>query len=97
MPLSGAETLPCLGAVKAEASQGQKRWVGDPIPLLLAGSFSTGAAEASLSRTKEGASWLQALGVDSHGCHWKELVSEEGLRFLRRNSLTSSFLQLKCC
>lgn len=70
--------------------------MGDPVPLLLAGSFSPGTAEVGLPGTKEGASWLQALGVDSHGCYWKGLVSEEGLKFLRRNNLTSSFLQLKC-
>lgn len=82
--------------MKAEACRGRKQWVGDPVPLLLAGSFSPGTAEAGLPGTKEGASWLQALEVDSHGCYWKELVSEEGLKFLRRNNLTSSFLQLKC-
>lgn len=39
--------------------------MGDPVSLLLAGSFSPGTAGAGLPGTKEGASWLQALGVDS--------------------------------
>lgn len=39
-----------------------------PTPLLLDGCFSPGAAEAGLPGIKEGASWLQALGLSRGQC-----------------------------
>lgn len=39
-----------------------------PAPLLLDGCFSPGAAEAGLPGIKEGASWLQALGLSRRQC-----------------------------
>lgn len=39
---------------------------GRPVPGLLPGSFSPGAAEAGLLGAKEGASWLQSLRLN----HW---------------------------
>lgn len=43
---------------------------GRPVPGLLPGSFSPGAAEAGLPGTEEGASWLQALGLTNSYTRW---------------------------
>ena len=72
-------------------------WRGRLVQRLLPGSFSPGAAEAGLLGAKEGASWLQSLGLT----HWDWSEAEatgKGLsqRFQGRNSLTSSLLQRKC-